>query len=54
MRLGYALIDSCMLQPKLIAISNYIAFANPKAPLYPRLALGKSWDIVSFSFVMHL
>ncbi|OIT04742.1 putative inactive purple acid phosphatase 27 [Nicotiana attenuata] len=33
------------LAPKLIAISNHIAFANPKAPLDPRLALGKSWDI---------
>ncbi|GAU44972.1 hypothetical protein TSUD_184730, partial [Trifolium subterraneum] len=30
--------------PKLVAVSNFISFANPKAPLYPRLAQGKSWD----------
>ncbi|KAK2978206.1 hypothetical protein RJ640_030379 [Escallonia rubra] len=33
-----------VLQPKLVAVSNYISFANPKAPLYPRLAQGKSWN----------
>ncbi|KAF4361615.1 hypothetical protein F8388_007631 [Cannabis sativa] len=33
------------LQPKLVAISNTLpVFANPKAPLYPRLAIGKAWD----------
>ncbi|XP_061342276.1 probable inactive purple acid phosphatase 27 [Gastrolobium bilobum] len=30
--------------PKLVAISNSITFVNPKAPLYPRIAQGKSWD----------
>ncbi|RHN68639.1 putative phosphodiesterase I [Medicago truncatula] len=30
--------------PKLVAVSNFIAFANPKAPVYPRLANGKSWN----------
>jgi uncharacterized protein with von Willebrand factor type A (vWA) domain len=35
------------LQPKLVAVSNFIKFANPKAPLYPRLSQGKSWDEVS-------
>ena len=35
------------LQPKLVAESNFISFANPKAPLYPRLAQGKSWNEVS-------
>ncbi|KAK6783882.1 hypothetical protein RDI58_017336 [Solanum bulbocastanum] len=39
-----------MLQPKLISISNFVAFANPKAPLYPRLALGKSWDIMTVTW----
>ncbi|MCI48612.1 putative inactive purple acid phosphatase 27-like, partial [Trifolium medium] len=33
--------------PKLVAVSNFIAFANPKAPVYPRLAQGKSWNEVS-------
>ncbi|CAI9098920.1 OLC1v1035653C1 [Oldenlandia corymbosa var. corymbosa] len=32
------------VQPQLIAVSNTIAFANPKAPVYPRLARGKAWD----------
>jgi hypothetical protein len=39
-----------LLQPKLIAMSNKIAFANPKAPVYPRLALGKAWNEVGFFF----
>ncbi|KAG1330920.1 putative inactive purple acid phosphatase 27 [Cocos nucifera] len=36
--------DLLGLQPKLIAVSNAISFANPKAPVYPRLAQGKSWN----------
>lgn len=39
-----------MLQPVLLGVSNPVAFVNPKAPVYPRLALGKSWDEVSFLF----
>lgn len=38
------------LQPRLVSVSNSISFANPKAPVYPRLALGKSWDEVSFIY----
>lgn len=34
-------------QPKLLAVSNVIAFLNPNAPLYPRLAQGKEWNEVS-------
>jgi hypothetical protein len=30
-----------------VAVSNFILFANPNAPLYPRLAQGKSWNEVS-------
>ncbi|KAJ8436862.1 hypothetical protein Cgig2_026186 [Carnegiea gigantea] len=37
-------ICSSPLKPKLKAVSNSVSFANPKAPLYPRLALGKSWN----------
>lgn len=36
-----------ILQPKLVALSNAISFANPDAPLYPRLAQGKQWNEVS-------
>jgi hypothetical protein len=37
-----------ILQPILVAVSNKIAFMNPKAPVYPRLALGKTWNEVGF------
>lgn len=38
-------------QPKLVAVSNIVAFANPNAPVYPRLAQGKTWnEVSSFSF----
>ncbi|XP_016453618.1 putative inactive purple acid phosphatase 27 [Nicotiana tabacum] len=47
---SFALFSRGLSNPKLIAISNYIAFANPKAPLYPRLALGKSWDIMTVTW----
>lgn len=35
------------MQPKLVAVSNSISFANPNVPLYPRLAQGKDWNEVS-------
>lgn len=36
-------------QPKLVAVSNKVSFINPNAPVYPRLAQGKTWDEVSLS-----
>ncbi|KAF3326283.1 putative inactive purple acid phosphatase 1 [Carex littledalei] len=41
---SFALFSGGLLKPKLVAVSNKVTFANPKAPLYPRLAQGKSWD----------
>ncbi|KMT11266.1 hypothetical protein BVRB_5g110150 [Beta vulgaris subsp. vulgaris] len=41
---SFALFSGGLSNPKVVAVSNSITFANPKAPLYPRLALGKSWD----------
>ncbi|XP_058070415.1 probable inactive purple acid phosphatase 1 [Magnolia sinica] len=41
---SFALFSGGLSNPKLIAVSNAIAFANPKAPLYPRLAQGNSWN----------
>lgn len=41
---SFALFTGGLLNPKLVAISNIVAFANPKAPVYPRLAQGNSWD----------
>lgn len=43
-----------IIQPVLLGVSNPVAFVNPKAPVYPRLALGKSWDEVSFFFPLGL
>lgn len=41
--------DGCGKQPVLEAISNTISFADTNAPVYPRLALGSTWDQVSGS-----
>ncbi|KAK4264510.1 hypothetical protein QN277_025673 [Acacia crassicarpa] len=41
---AFALFSGGLSNPKLVSVSNYISFANPKAPVYPRLAQGKSWD----------
>lgn len=43
-----------IIQPKLIAHSKSVTFINPKAPVYPRLAQGKSWNEVSIIFVFFL
>ncbi|KAL8143944.1 hypothetical protein V2J09_016976 [Rumex salicifolius] len=41
---SFALFSGGLSTPKFVAVSNSISFANPKAPLYPRLALGKTWN----------
>ncbi|XP_062029623.1 nucleotide pyrophosphatase/phosphodiesterase-like [Rosa rugosa] len=41
---SFALFSGGLSNPKLVAVSNNVTFAYPKAPLYPRLALGKLWD----------
>ncbi|VAI13938.1 unnamed protein product [Triticum turgidum subsp. durum] len=41
---SFALFSGGLLKPKLIAVSNKVTFVNPKAPVYPRLAQGKSWN----------
>ncbi|XP_020583862.1 probable inactive purple acid phosphatase 1 [Phalaenopsis equestris] len=41
---SFAMFSGGLSNPKLIAISNTITFANPKAPLYSRLAQGKIWN----------
>lgn len=41
---SFALFSGGFSNPKLIAVSNMVAFLNPKAPVYPRLAQGKSWN----------
>ncbi|KAL1549531.1 putative inactive purple acid phosphatase 27 [Salvia divinorum] len=47
---SFALFTGGLDNPKLVAVSNHISFANPKAPLYPRLAQGKSWDIMTVTW----
>ncbi|KAM0932170.1 putative phosphodiesterase I [Dioscorea sansibarensis] len=41
---SFALFSGGFQNPKLVAVSNAVSFSNPKAPVYPRLAQGKSWD----------
>ncbi|KAJ4915701.1 putative inactive purple acid phosphatase 1 [Raphanus sativus] len=41
---SFALFSGGLLNPKLVAVSNKVAFENPNAPVYPRLALGKEWN----------
>ncbi|KAF5191689.1 U11/U12 small nuclear ribonucleoprotein, partial [Thalictrum thalictroides] len=41
---SFALFSGGLTSPKLIAVSNTVAFVNPKAPVYPRLAQGKIWN----------
>lgn len=41
---SFALFSGGLENPKLIAVSNVVSFANPKAPVYPRLSQGKTWN----------
>ncbi|TVU04934.1 hypothetical protein EJB05_48078 [Eragrostis curvula] len=41
---AFALFTGGLENPKLISVSGPISFKNPKAPVYPRLAQGKSHD----------
>lgn len=34
-----------------MAVSNIVTFANPNAPVYPRLAQGRTWNEVSLTLV---
>ncbi|XP_077216496.1 putative inactive purple acid phosphatase 1 [Tasmannia lanceolata] len=47
---SFALFSGGLSDPKLIAVSNSVTFANPKAPLYPRLAQGKSWNEMTITW----
>ncbi|XP_059648756.1 probable inactive purple acid phosphatase 1 [Cornus florida] len=41
---SFALFSGGFFNPKLVAVSNIVVFSNPKAPVYPRLAQGKTWN----------
>ncbi|CAA7405206.1 unnamed protein product [Spirodela intermedia] len=41
---AFALFSGGLSNPNLVAVSSVVKFANPKAPVYPRLAQGKLWD----------
>ncbi|KAF8399595.1 hypothetical protein HHK36_015464 [Tetracentron sinense] len=47
---SFALFSGGLSNPKLIAVSNTVVFANPKAPVYPRLAQGKMWNEMSITW----
>ncbi|KAK7828099.1 putative inactive purple acid phosphatase 1 [Quercus suber] len=42
--ISFALFTGGISNPKLVAVSNKLAFVNPNAPVYPRLAQGKVWN----------
>ncbi|KAC9391489.1 hypothetical protein E3N88_45913 [Mikania micrantha] len=41
---SFGLFTGGLSKPKLVTVSNTIAFANPNAPNFPRLAQGKLWN----------
>ncbi|CAK7336711.1 unnamed protein product [Dovyalis caffra] len=41
---AFVLFSGGLSNPKLVSVSHKLRFSNPNAPLYPRLAHGKSWD----------
>ncbi|XP_060669417.1 probable inactive purple acid phosphatase 1 isoform X1 [Ziziphus jujuba] len=41
---SFALFSGGLSNPKLMALSNHVAFSNPNAPVYPRIAQGKLWN----------
>ncbi|KAI9071511.1 hypothetical protein K1719_046519 [Acacia pycnantha] len=47
---SFALFTGGLSNPKLVAVSNKISFANPNAPVYPRLAQGKSWNEITVTW----
>eukprot|EP00249_Psilotum_nudum_P009523 c21990_g1_i1 orf=205-1986(+) len=47
---AFALFTGGIENPVLLGVSNTIAFVNPKAPLYPRLALTANWDEMSVTW----
>ncbi|XP_035836971.1 probable inactive purple acid phosphatase 1 isoform X2 [Helianthus annuus] len=47
---SFALFTGGLSKPKLITVSNTIAFANPKSPNYPRLAQGKLWNVTTVTW----
>ncbi|XP_014509357.1 probable inactive purple acid phosphatase 1 [Vigna radiata var. radiata] len=41
---SFALFTGGLTSPKLVTVSNKVSFVNPNAPVYPRLAQGKTWN----------
>jgi hypothetical protein len=42
--ISFVLFTGGISHPKLVAVSNKVAFVNPNAPVYPRLAQGEVWN----------
>ncbi|KAF2325450.1 hypothetical protein GH714_028783 [Hevea brasiliensis] len=47
---SFALFAGGFLNPKLVAVSNTVAFSNPNAPVYPRLAQGRTWNEMAITW----
>ncbi|KAK9668905.1 hypothetical protein RND81_13G095000 [Saponaria officinalis] len=48
---AFGLFSNGLSNPELVAMTDPISpFSNPKAPLYPRLAMGESWDVMTVTW----
>ncbi|XP_021759420.1 nucleotide pyrophosphatase/phosphodiesterase-like [Chenopodium quinoa] len=48
---AFAVFSGGLSNPKLVKITKPISpFPNPKAPLYPRLAMGETWDVMTVTW----
>lgn len=48
---AFAVFSGGLSNPKLVNITEPISpFPNPKAPLYPRLAMGETWDVMTVTW----
>lgn len=48
---AFALFSGGLSNPNLVAVSDPISvFPNPKAPLYPRIAMGETWDVMTVTW----
>ncbi|KAJ7530890.1 hypothetical protein O6H91_14G023600 [Diphasiastrum complanatum] len=47
---SFAFFSGDLDKPVLLAVSNVVTFTDPKAPVYPRLALGQAWNEITVTW----